>query len=456
MPVIYAKFFLMGLWFLGPIFLFSTSVTAGQTAGGAGWQVVSLFIVAMWVSFGASVQICTRQFIGRNQVVTMVLVAALLASFGVPCLDDDLYRYIWDGYVSAKGLKPHIHPPVGGAEGFPATVYRYISYREVPSMYPPGAIVLFQGLWNVFQQSVDLWLKFMALVTVLTVFVFVRLAKAYSTSNLHVCFLLLNPLLIKEFADSAHYDVICILLTGVALLVSKDIDSRLFQRRLRFGLVAMLLAVASLLKVYPLLLVPMWPDMNWKKRGLLLLLTTILVFLGLYLYFDDYEDWLVYSEALRYFQKYWVFFPNLSDVLQWALSRSGTVQTTYEAWSLGGSVSKAIGLCGYILAFVFVNYRNLRAEVGLLWGLGSFIVFQPVVNVWYIFWLWPILLIQPREHFRAVLFWGSLPMICLFGYTFWAELTDIRWLRWLAWGLWVGWGWLLYRTSWGKKEFFSS
>lgn len=154
-----------------------------------------------------------------NAILWFALLFRLIGLTGYPVLEDDHFRYLWDGWVSLQLGSPYGVPP-DTFFGDPAVpehlqpVLDGINYPTVPTVYGPTAQLLFAlGAWlapgNVLPLQVAAGAADMAVLWLLR-------------HRVAPCWLLLYGwqfLLIKEFAFTAHVDVIaaCLLLAAVTL-----------------------------------------------------------------------------------------------------------------------------------------------------------------------------------------------------------------------------------------------
>ncbi len=75
----------------------------------------------------------------------MFAVAILLRAFfcfGDPFLSDDVFRYIWEGVLSAEGGNPYADAP-DAFSPVNDSIHSRINHSEITSIYPPLAMWLF-------------------------------------------------------------------------------------------------------------------------------------------------------------------------------------------------------------------------------------------------------------------------------------------------------------------------
>ena len=121
-----------------------------------------LFLVAILVFSGAvylfAIFKTPRTNLKKNQLIWVIgigIILRVLMLFSAPILEDDYYRYLWDGAVTANGINPYEYSPeeVLGGTGIPTElselaeesgeIIHGINHPEVRTIYPPIAQAFF-------------------------------------------------------------------------------------------------------------------------------------------------------------------------------------------------------------------------------------------------------------------------------------------------------------------------
>ncbi|MFQ5646687.1 MAG: hypothetical protein ACE5GM_07140, partial [bacterium] len=249
-----------------------------------------------------------RSVRGGKILVVLLAVAALsritlLAD--APLLDDDIYRYLWDGKVSSEGINPYKYPPDHPKLFFlrDKNYYR-VRFRQVGTVYPPLSQLCFflpylNGSWN------NKLLAFKIIVFLFDLGIIVSLWYMLPRLGIPPGFTLIyawSPLAIKEFANSGHLDAVpaFFLLWAVFTLLKKKPEWA-----------AVLLALSFLAKFYAAILIPfLYPRLRKKGTAIFLLLI-----LAAYLPFISAGSGL-YSGLLTYF-RYWEFNASIYALFSW-------------------------------------------------------------------------------------------------------------------------------------------
>src|SRR5712692_5054786 len=182
-------------------------------------------------------------------IVGFVVVFRFIVLFSPLVLSGDLYRYVWDGRVQRAGVNPYRYPPE--AEALAAlrdtAIHPQINRPELTTIYPPVAQMLFALITTVVPDSIRGMKAGMVLADLLTLGVLIRLLKTHGSNPERVVLYAWSPLVVFEFAGSGHVDALMLPFLLLAL------QARLAARP---GLAGVSLGLATLIKLYPAVLVP--------------------------------------------------------------------------------------------------------------------------------------------------------------------------------------------------------
>ena len=201
---------------------------------------------------------------GRSSNSTLLIAIAfavifrLSILFAPPYLSDDIYRYVWDGRVQAAGINPYRYIPAAPelAQLRDETIYPKINRKDwAHTIYPPVAQVVF-FLTTRISESVT-WMKATMLgFELVTIWAVAQLLTLLGRPRQLVLLYAWHPLVIWEFAGSGHVDAMAIAFIALAFLA--------WQKKSDLG-AGFTLACATLVKLFPLVLVPaMLKRGRWK------------------------------------------------------------------------------------------------------------------------------------------------------------------------------------------------
>ena len=203
--------------------------------------------------------------------------AMRLAWFGSPApIEDDFYRYLWDGALVANGLNPYDLSPrdvltgleAGGLDPLLARlaaegkdVLSKINFPSLRTIYPGTAQAAFSLAYWIKPWSLDA-LRFVFLVAdCVTLILSIALLRGLGANPLWAGLYWCNPFVSTVLIGAAHADVlIAPFVLGALLLVTAG----------RAGLGGASLALATGVKLWPVLLVPLLTRLMLRQPGKLI------------------------------------------------------------------------------------------------------------------------------------------------------------------------------------------
>ena len=221
---------------------------------------VTTQIVGQLVAFALFVPalvICWRGL--RVGVLGLVIVLAFAVGFRAaafvpdetPPLSTDVHRYAWDARVQANGINPYRFAPIDAALRplRDRAVFTRVNLPSWHTVYPPGAEAAFLAARGIFgtglRSTTWLFLAGEAVTAALLVLVLARMSSRPPLER--VAAYAWHPLAISEIAANGHVDALAV--TALAALLAA------WQAR-RFALAGVAVALAALVKLGPILLVP--------------------------------------------------------------------------------------------------------------------------------------------------------------------------------------------------------
>lgn len=339
---------------------------------------VALFAVACGAYGLAVARIIRRPPPGARGLLG-VLGAALLFRLlllpTAPSLSTDLYRYVWDGRLTVAGVSPYRYPP-NASELAPLRdeiVYPRLNHTEWRTIYPPGAQLLFAGMARLAPRSPLAFKLLVVLFDALTIALLVGWLRALGRPPGWVLLYAWHPLVIVELAGSGHLDAV-VLATSVAALWA--------AARGREGWAGALVGAGTLVKLYPVLLLPA----VWSRRpGRTLVACATVVGAGYALYAQDGAALL--GSLGRYLSEE-EFNPSLRvalDLVLGSLGPRGLQAARLLPLVALGAAAVGIGLWA----------RAVPAWRRAFWLVGAYLIAVPNLFPWYALWIVPILAAAP-------------------------------------------------------------
>jgi alpha-1,6-mannosyltransferase len=181
---------------------------------------------------------------------------------------DDIFRYVWDGRVSAAGIDPYRYPPSDPALTplRDDAIWRPVNAKDQPSPYPPLLEAWFALVYRIQPESLVAMKAAMSLLNVGVIGVLLLLLHRRRQPLVRALIYAWNPQVIFQVAFSGHNEPLLLLCLLTTLLLGRHAG--------RVGRLvgAWALALATLVKVVPILVLPIllrrW---GWRAAGVVLL-----------------------------------------------------------------------------------------------------------------------------------------------------------------------------------------
>lgn len=325
------------------------------------------------------------QTVKSKGILFGIVLLHLSAILSGPILEDDNYRYSWDGRNIRMGIHPYSQSPYEQVSGkkenakdlgfeeltvedelkqFPEYTQK-INYPMYRTVYPPLCEFLFTSE-SLIPDTHWGWPLFILLVDLAFIYFLVYKSTLPFIAS---CLVLLNPLFIKEGLNSLHFDFFLIPLMAVFF----------FSNRKGHPLILGLMA--GIRPWYLALII--W---QWKKWGikdyLIFALTLGIPWLTLFLYpgfpEEGFSSW-------KAFIKTWEFNAVFYEVMRQVFSIFTDSESYFRiaSWIAGFS----------IIAYAWKKHSE-NSEAGLA-AIAGWLLFLPTVNPWYIM---PVAVVLVTSH----------------------------------------------------------
>ena len=386
---------------------------AGMAAGhwlasseGPGAQLASILlaslvglVICVWIG-----QDARFNAVPISWLLTFAMGIRLLATQASPLLEDDHYRYLWDGFQTATTGSPYRWAPSyffgGGLDGpLWSDVLGAINNPDIPTIYGPVLQGLFAFAYRMNPGQVG---AIQAVLWAIELVTLGLLARA-GTPMRWLLVYAIHPAVLKEAMASAHPDGLLGLLLLLAVLAWQG------RRPLLLGLV---LGLAVAAKVSALVTLPFFLLVAIDRTSAAGRITplawgaTVAVAFGAslalcYLPFlwMGGADW----RALAVFGQQWRFNPLLYRLLELLTPAGGT---------------RAVAALCLLIALATLWWRWIRIDVHapraippVDTALLLLLLFSPVVNPWYWLWALPVAVYRQRPLIVGVAAVGALSYV---------------------------------------------
>ena len=345
-----------------------------------GFLLLSLLIVSLSVYIVMHFQRCNQE-IPFTFILFTAIAFRLIGFSGYPLFEDDFYRYLWDGFQMATHGDPYSLSPAHYFDQDVPELFEEIlsgiNFPEIATVYGPVCQWLFALAYKLAPGEV--WpLQAAAALADIGVLCLLRAMTRHNALLLYAW----SPLLIKEFAMTAHPDIVAILFAMIALYASQRVWPLLVG-------VALAFAVAA--KVFAILLLPFLLLANRNPRHITLVLAGFFLIIALITWsFGSLAIWV--PTGLRAMAESWLFNAPLHAVLVSFLPFSFAKTLLLTAFSIGALIA-------------LIRLNNLASQHGQPsstplrgdWLFAGFLLCLPVVNPWYFAWLIPFAVLYPTR-----------------------------------------------------------
>lgn len=335
------------------------------------------------------------------------ITARFVLLFSLPTLSDDLYRFLWDGFLLKNGCSPYAELPGFytdlNLQGISSELYSQLNSPDYHTVYTP----LNQGIfWIAVTISSD-WLVAAGVIRVvlfaadLGAVYFLKKFLRESGRNENLAFLyFLNPLVILEGVGNLHVEsLVAFFLIATIYYAQKS--------SLKSGM-AIGLAVGT--KLLPAIFLPFLFLKELIQRRWKLILATVLVVLATIAPILLTESVQGIKSSLRLYFQNFEFNGSLFAIATW-VSTTLTEHTNVETI---GPIFSMVTIIGILWISIQAIRRDWEVSQSLLYILGLYLVLASTVHPWYII---PLFILGIASGHVFPLLWTALIFLTYAGYS---------------------------------------
>jgi hypothetical protein len=407
-------------------------------------------------------------------IIGFALLFRLILLPSVPIHENDFYRYLWDGQSTAAGINPYEFEPgalylhdnniterfadqqVPGVawegrtfsgdeikrleilrklrDAHPELLAR-VGHPAVPTIYPPLAQAVFWLSATLFGPSI-LGLKIILLAFDFGIILLIyRLLIRFRLPMAGLLIYAWNPLVLKEFANSAHYDAVPIFFTLLAVWLA--VRKRTNATETPIFAPALALSCGTLAKFFSVLLLPILVPPQWKNWRPYTAFGALAVIAFLpFIFWDSVGVERVFA-GLGIYNANWQYNAFLFPIVHRALA----LAIDYDlAWTFAKLVMAVV----LLTLIAWLTFRRpartpLRKIYHCTLCIGAFFLLSPTAFPWYFCWLLPFLCLFPRWP------WILLSLLLPLNYLDFHTAASMPFAHWrvlgfstLSWAIWGG------------------
>ncbi len=390
---------------------------------------VALLMLAALPYFGA-VYLVPRAILTPKLAWGIFIIGVAMRLFmaiAQPILEDDFYRYLWDGAVTAHGHNPYTIRPADAREGGEGVspellalaqgsgiVLQRVNHPELGTIYPPVSQAIFALAHALAPWSRAGLLTLYYAADCAAFALLLALLRRLGRNPALVLVYWWNPLCVKEIYNSLHMDILlvpCLLLFLLMLL------------RGRPHIASCALAVATAVKLWPvLLLAPVAMTLRKLPRALAISLSAFLVLSALLLAPMAATRMLGDASGVAAYGARWEMNDALFMVFPWSVKHlaatMGHTLTAGEAHRAGKVIAGVLLLA--VIALIGRRVANRSCTDGdseppivtaTLWTIAALFLLSPTQFPWYFTWFAPLLALVPSRGLLILTF--TLPLYYL-------------------------------------------
>jgi hypothetical protein len=335
----------------------------------------------LWLVVVVLVARSTHQRLWRRLLATLAVLLFVFSAFQTQgVLSDDALRYHWDGWIGVHGVDPYANVPEhetlapyhveANGIAYPGEV----PYADLPTVYPPGAQLLFSDIASVVGVNALGWKLIWCSVLAILLTLIHRQLRDHERRWFWL--VMVSPFFLVHAVADLHLDALMACLTALALLKVRG-------RQFVFG--GILLGLAISVKYAPLVAVPfLLLTLSWRQR--VLVLGAMIVTIGLV--FAPYVNSQIWGD-LQNFLTNWKANAAVYDVARMLLP--DRTQTR-------------IALSLVVLVISFIIWRRWKHQPETLVALAMmiFLISSPVIHAWY---LLSVVMLLPMAPLRSTIVW---------------------------------------------------
>ena len=335
----------------------------------------------------------------------------------MPIYEDDWNRYLWDGAVTAQGLNPYKYSPTEVVEGAlsenpdiqhlrnyslankgatdqysldkydGAPITSRINHPDLRTIYPPVAQGIFTWAALISPLNLEVLRGLYLVVDVLTFFLLIKTLQAYGRDAKWALLYGLNPLLIYSGYNVVHMDL---------LLMPPLLLSMLWVKQGAPVKAGIALSVASAVKLWPLLLAPIF-FRQWRSQyGAYIMIALGVAVLSLFLNAPLLLS-IGETSGLSAYTGEWernsFIFPIMVSLFDHISIAPGQISRVL--------VALIVTLIALYYGFI-AKAKDVDIPMALLVTTGALIFLSPTGYPWYLYWVLIFLPFVPSYGFSIL------------------------------------------------------
>ena len=336
-------------------------------------------------------------------IIAVGLVSRIILIPSQPVLENDYYRYLWDGAVTAHGYNPYVYSPEAAMDftncdvpeefhelaNESGEIISNINHPHIRTIYPILSQIVFAAAYFISPWEFWAWKVLLLLFDIILLLVLFKTLKELKLPLLFIVFYWLNPIVIHEFFNAAHMDLLALLFVSLSLFLS-------IKNKTWFAIILLALAVGF--KLWPVVLLPLLLRNFWQNKKLLLKFIGAFAGLVLILFIPVLLSTLDDTLGFIKYAGKWINNAAIYTMFQWL------IQETISVLHISVSCLPCINRWGIFIIYLLIGAIILRKThknklqffyKGLLLIAVLYFI-SPTQFPWYFTWMVPLLAVRPK------------------------------------------------------------
>ncbi len=341
-------------------------------------------------------------------------------------LSDDVYRYMWDGYVQHLGFNPYLYAPNSNYLSiYRTTWWQLINNNSVPTPYPPFSQLLFYLFYIPYfniNQNIIIFRVIILIMDLVAIKLIGKILELLEKPARQVQYYAFSPLVLIELVGNAHNDVIAIVLMLLSIIFHiKGVKTN--NTHHEYIRSSFFIALAILTKTFPIVILA-FLIYKWRFKEFLAFITTFSLLTMVY-YLPGINP--LFPPGQRIFVQYFIFNNSMFKILDIIAFAVGiNVRLIYV--TIMFFIVIALSVTYHLkLNNDYIHDGNLIVDYSTIIFLSALLL-GPDVQPWYILWVLPLATVKLD---RTVIVYSITVVLSYFIYIkydstgIWQENTSI-------------------------------
>lgn len=371
-------------------------------------QQYSILRILMGIAFLFLILILAKSLVPKSILIYLltfgffIRIILLLSS---PVIENDFYRYMWDGAVTHEGINPYKYSPnynsinniknegdktlLLGLTGEAGENFAKINHPHLRSIYPPVSQIFFALADIIDSFNFNSLRIVFILFDLISVFLFVLILRKLNLPLWLLFIYWLNPIVIHEFFNAVHMDILIVpfLLLFTYFLISNKKTWSSFYLTLAIGI-----------KFFPLVFFSVIIRKYWNQKNKLVFIIFLCVMLLAVIFYPVYSTRLDETSGLIKYAGHWTNNEAIFKIFHAVIKFVDDSIIAFTDCTL--CITRWFTVAVFIFLLLLILRKEITSNIDLVERILliiSFLFFlSPTQFPWYFSWVIIWLVFRPR------------------------------------------------------------